>query len=391
MFRGGSGFASALWLAGLCAVLLCGNGAHAQVLEAFPAGPGVPTHEPQLEGQRQLTVKPGVLPTLAAIVPGILLHGSGAFVAGDRPLARRLALLEAAGFGAFLTAGAVVAFTGTSRRLVGSFAPVIVMGGGVFLLGWLADIYAASTGGRDVQVAPFAAPVEVELGYRYVYDPQFAYRNFSHVRADFREHRLRVSPSAWLALDDNNQRLRVEVAGRALGRQPGRPSPDGSYLDGVSAFTYHNYGSDSFSVYTGELRVDGRLDLARVGQSLRGAFVEGHVGAGLELYDFQVKGAKVRDDASGILLARFGFGIYVGDSRARTGELLLYYDHRHDDYAAGLGVAGIAGGVLGHVGLAGHYYLTPSWGLTMMGEAGSAYLGGLGVRYRLARPGKELL
>jgi hypothetical protein len=380
-----------LSIACLCSAMLCVKAARADTPEAFPASSGAQTHQLHLEGERELAVKPGVLPTLAAVVPGILLHGSGAFAAGDRPLAKRLALLEAAGFGAFLTAGAVVAFTGTSRRLVGSFAPVIVMGGGVFLLGWLADIYAASTGGRDVHGAPFAAPVEAELGYRYVYDPQFAYRNFTYVRADFREHRLRVSPSAWLALDDNNQRVQLEVAGRVLGRQPGRPSPDGSYLDGVSAFTYAGYGSDEFGVYTGELRVDGRLDLAHVGRSLRGAFVDGHVGAGLELYDFQVKGAKVRDDASGILLARFGFGIYVGDSRARTGELLLYYDHRHDDYAAGLGVAGIAGGVLGHVGLAGHYYLTPTWGLTVLGEAGSAYIGGLGLRYRLARPGKELL
>ena len=134
-----------------------------------------------------------------------------------------------------------------------------------------------------------------------------------------------------------------------------------------------------------------RLDLSHVGYSLRGAFVEGHVGAGLEFYDFTVPGANIGDDASGLLLVRFGFGVYLGDSRARTGEVLLYYDHRHDDYAAGMGVAGIASGVLGHVGTSAHYYLTPSFALTLLCEVGSAAVAGLGLRYRLARPGKELL
>jgi len=305
-------------------------------------------------------------------------------------VARRLALLEAAGLTLLIGAGAVVAATGTSRRLIGSFAPLIVLGGGVFLLGWIADIYAATTGGREVHAAPFVSPLEWELAYRYVHDPQFEYRNFSYMRADYRVRRFRASPSAWVALDDNNQRVQLELAARALGNRPQRTSSDGSYLDGVSALTYHNYAPESFAVWTGELRVDGRLDLAYLGQSLRGSFVEGHLGAGLELYDFDAPGARVGDDASGLLLARFGFGVYYGDSRARTGEAFVYYDHRHDDYAAGLGVSGIGGGVLGHFGATAHYFVTPRWALSLLFEVGSAYLGGLGLRYRLARPGKEM-
>jgi hypothetical protein len=345
---------------------------------------------PALAIDTQLRIDPGILPALAAIGPGFLLHGSGAFVAGDRPAARRLLLLEAAGISAILSAGAVVASTGTSRRLIGTFTPIIVLGGGMFFLSWIADIYAATTGGRDVHAAPFVSPVEWELGYRYVHDPQFDYRNFSYARADFRVSRFRASPSAWVALDDNNQRLALELAGRALGNRTSRPSADGSYLDGVSALTYANYRTESFAVWTGELRLDGRLDLAHMGQSLRGAFVEGHIGAGLELYDFEAPGARVADDASGLLLARFGFGVYYGDSRARTGEAFVYYDHRHDDYAAGLGVTGIGGGILGHLGATAHYFVTRRWALSLLFEVGSAYVAGAGLRYRLVRRGKEM-
>src|SRR5688572_25260467 len=257
-------------------------------------------HAPKLATETKLRLEPGILPALAAIVPGFVLHGSGAFAAGDRVVARRLALLEAAGLTLLIGAGAVVAATGTSRRLIGSFAPLIVLGGGVFLLGWIADIYAATTGGREVHAAPFVSPLEWELAYRYVHDPQFEYQNFTYMRADYRVRRFRASPSAWVALDDRNQRVQLELAARALGNRPQRTSSDGSYLDGVSALTYHNYAPESFAVWTGELRVDGRLDLAYLGQSLRGSFVEGHLGAGLELYDFDAPGARVGDDASGL-------------------------------------------------------------------------------------------
>ena len=121
-----------------------------------------------------------------------------------------------------------------------------------------------------------------------------------------------------------------------------------------------------------------------MGESLAGSFVEGQVGAGLELYDFQVPGSSIGNNAFGLLLARFGFGMYFGDGGANSGEACLYYDHRHDDFAAGLGVTGIPAGILGHVGLRGHYYVTPRWGFSGLVEVGSALVTGLSLRYRHA-------
>lgn len=347
----------------------------------------VESSPPEADEAAQPLPDPGVLPTLAALVPGFFVHGSGAFVARDRPAAKRLLIAGTAGFLLFLGGGSVVALSGASRRLMAPVLPIVALGGGVFFVSWLADIYAASTGGRDVGAARWIAPVSAELGYRYVYDPQFAYRNFSYGSVDLRADRLRVTPSAWIALDDANQRLRVDGAYRFHGRTPQRTARDGSYFDLSHALTWHRYPNEAFSVWTFEGRLDGRLDLARWGKSLSGSFAEGQVGAGLELYDFATPGASVSNDVSGVLLARFGFGVYFGDDADRTGEAQLYYDHRHDDYAAGLGVSGIGGGFLGHIGLSGHYYLSRSWGVSLLGEAGSAYLGGISLLYRLAQEG----
>jgi hypothetical protein len=355
----------------------------ASVQRAFSAVPPAPSEE------LTLRLEPGFLPAIAAIGPGFITPGIGAFLAHDRRAARNLAMLRGSAFGTMLAAGSLIAVTGTSRRLIGTLTPFGVMGAGVFLVGWLADIYAATTGGRDARAASWSSQLEAELGYRYVHDPQFAYRNFSYARVDLRGGRFRLSPSAWLALDENNQRVSADIAFRILGQTPRRPGPDGSYLDVATALTWHNYHRERFAVYTNEWRVDGRLDLVRLGPSLSGAFAEGQLGAALEIYDFTATGEPTLEDSTGMLLARFGFGVYFGEPRARSGEVLLYYDHRHDDFAAGLGVAGVGSGVLGHVGLSGHYFITSSWGVSLLAEVGSAYIGGANLRYRFTPTARE--
>jgi hypothetical protein len=343
---------------------------------------------PELEpAQSKPWLKPGVLAAGLAVFPGFLLHGSGTFAIGQRQTARKLVLSEAAGLTAFLSAGTLIAVTGTSRRLIGVLAPVTLAGFGIFVLGFLADVYAASSGGRDAHAPLFVPQVDSELGYLHVYDPQFAYRSFLHARADLRAGAFRASPQAWIAVDEDNQRLSLEVAYRALGRTPRRAAADGSFLELGTGVRYHRFAREDFAVITPEWQATGRLDLVRLGPSLSGSFVEGLLGAGLELYDFQVPGSSIANNAFGLLLARFGFGLYFGDGGANSGEAAVYYDHRHDDFAAGLGVQGIPAGILGHLGARGHYYITQAWGVSGLVELGSAVVTGLSLRYRhVARP-----
>jgi len=356
-------------------------------VDAAPESPAsqLPAHAaPLSEGQHEAWLQPGALALGLSVLPSFVLHGSGAFAIGDRKTARKLVWAEVAGLGVFLAAGSLVAATGTSRRLIGILAPLTIAGFGVFMLSWLADLYAVSTGGRAARAASFSAPVEAELGYLYVHDPQFSFASLLTARGDLRAGPVRVSPAAWLAVDDDNQRFLLETAYRPWGRTPGRSALDGSYVDLVMGLRYARFATDGFDVITPEWRLDGRLDLARAGPSLAGSFVEGHVGAGLELYGFDAAGSEVQNNAFGLLLARFGFGVYFGAGGRQSGEALLYYDHRHDDFAAGLGVQGIGSGILGHMGLSGRYFVTREWGLVGLLEVGSAVVSGLSVRYRQA-------
>src|SRR5437868_629587 len=97
----------------------------------------------------------------AAIVPGVLVHGSGARVVGKRVTAKKLAITGGIALGSALTSVALVALTGASRRVVGPLAAAGVMSVGVFSTSLLADLYAvlAPEGGTGTPLRE-VAPVE---------------------------------------------------------------------------------------------------------------------------------------------------------------------------------------------------------------------------------------
>ncbi|HEX9296319.1 MAG TPA: hypothetical protein VF881_10800, partial [Polyangiaceae bacterium] len=74
------------------------------------------------------------LAVAAAIVPGLVVHGSGHFVAGDPQTARRLLLLEGLGFGTLAVGFIPIVASGASRRLVGPAAALTIGGVGLFAI-----------------------------------------------------------------------------------------------------------------------------------------------------------------------------------------------------------------------------------------------------------------
>jgi hypothetical protein len=321
----------------------------------------------------------------AAVVPGLVAHGAGHYVAGERRTAGRLLALEGAGVLATGGGLTLLAVTGASRRLVGPVAAATFVGVGLFAVSALADLYGVLAppggAGEPPRVAPtFAA----ELGVRHVYDPVFPYRAFAYQALEVRAGAWRAGQSGWYSLGGYaNRRLRLEGARRLLGPRPaanGGPSAeDGSFLDVEVAATDHDYAPEGFAITTGEASVRGRLDLARVGPTLAGSFAEFGVGGALAANRYD----RHSDEADGLLLGGFAFGVYLGrGSAAGGGEAKLYYDHRHDGYAAGLKMRGLGSGVPGHLGARAVYFFAPAWGAAVEAEAGSAYVTGLSVLYR---------
>lgn len=303
----------------------------------------------------------------AAAVPGLIVHGSGHYVLGERRTAKRLLVLQGVGLGVAAIGGVPLLVSGASARLSLPTVPLAVAGISTFLLGWIADIYGSAGASRVAGTRDSWLPaLELDAGYALVDDAQFDYRSFAVVGGRVRWRRLELRPRAWVATAADNQRLSTDLAYRWR-------ADDGSHLEVGAATSFHEHGEERFDVLGLEGFVAGRVELARIGPTLRGAFAGLLVGAGSERIAYD----DLPHDWNGNLLGRFGFGVYLGDS----GEIEAYYDHRRDDYAGGLALAR-GGGFLGHFGLRGHIDVVRPWGLAWQLERGSANVARLAVRYR---------
>lgn len=344
-----------------------------------PTDPGIPASLVPSAGLRTAALG-------ASLVPGVLLHGSGHFVIGRRNTAYRLLAAEGVGLGGALVGVGVLAVSGASRYLTAPAAVIAIGGVGIFGTALLSDIVGTAWPLADRGAPLTTRPhLELELGYRAVHDPQFAYAHLMKQRLDATFFGWRLSPEMWLALDDANARMRLEVAYRPIGPRSDRASSDGSYVDVRTALTHHRFAPEGFRTLTTELAARGRLDLARYDDFLVGQFAELEVGVAVQSFDYDLPGLGLGTDNETLLLTRFAHGVYIGKPpEPPYGEVLHFYDHRHDTYAGGL--TGFAIGAPGFFGFDARIYPTETLGIQADVAFGSAIMGGLSLLTRIPPP-----
>lgn len=328
----------------------------------------------------------------AAVVPGFVAHGAGHLALGESRTGRRLLLMEAVGLGLFFGGGLTIVFTGASRYFVAPAAATTMAGFGLFSTSYLADIYGTVSTDGGAVAARWRPPErwETELGYRRVSDPQFAYRDFIVQRVSRQIGAFRLSPSGWFSLRGDSARYRFESQYRLAGPVE-QPAPsDPGFVDVTLAFVHQRHRPEQFSKSSAELSLDARYDLGRLGPTLRGAFVELGTGYALGRLDYDLSGLSVPFDLEHLLLGRVGFGVTLRGKSAPGSEFLVYYDHRHDDYAAGLKLTGLGSGVLGHFGTSLRWFFDERLGVLADVQAGSAYVGGVSVLFRPAAPRRRV-
>jgi hypothetical protein len=332
-----------------------------------------------------------VLPAAAAVAPGLVVHGAGHFALGQPKTAKNLLLMEGVGLGLFLTGGLTIVFTGASRYFVAPAATTTMVGFGLFSTSYLADIYGAVSSDGNAALSRYRPPArwETELGYRHLYDPEFAYRDFLVERVSRQLGPLRLSPSGWFSPRGDTARYRLETQYRIAGNVDEPRPHDVSFVDVTLGFVHERHRPEHFTTSLAELSLDARYDLARLGPTLRGAFVELGAGYALGRIDYDLSGLAVPYDLEHLLLGRIGFGVTLRGQSAPGSEVIAYYDHRHDDYVAGLKLTGLGSGVVGHFGIVGRWFFSERFGVAIDAQAGSAYLGGASLIFRLAQPHSE--
>jgi hypothetical protein len=181
-------------------------------------------------------------------------------------------------------------------------------------------------------------------------------------------------------LGQDNDRLELAAGYRLLGPRGhgAQAASGGSYLEPRLGYSYHDFERDGFSSQVFEVALEGRLDVDRYLPDVRGAFFEGEAGWAKQVFHHDLPLSDPYTWTS-LLLARVGLGLYLGNrgEQRAGGEVQLYYDHRHDGFAGGLKLNGLASGPAGHIGALASYQFTSLFGLRLRTEAGSAYLLGL--------------
>jgi hypothetical protein len=307
-----------------------------------------------------------------AIVPGVLVHGAGSYVLGERRTAKRLLVVGAAGLAAGGLGGLAVGATGGSPYFVWPGAPLAVLGVGIFSQTWLADIWIAA-GGERVRGGPRGAPPwSLELSTTGLRDP-YRRRALAGAAARAELGRLGLGASALLDAQGDSRTGDVEARWRILGAAAtGRPIDAGDRLYVRAAARYHRDDADDVSLATAELEVVLRGELRRLDPLLTGTFLELSTGAGLERATY----ARGAHDLDSLLLGRFAWGAYLG----RCGEATLFYDHRRDGLAGGI-YAWRASGFVGSFGAGAVVAVAGPWAVRGELEIGNAWLGTLALRY----------
>ncbi|MDQ3334488.1 MAG: hypothetical protein M4D80_04960 [Myxococcota bacterium] len=308
----------------------------------------------------------------AALVPGVLIHGSGSWVLHEKRAAKRLAITGGIGFGAMALAGAAVGITGAAESMVIWAVPMMIAGTGLWLPTWFSDIWYAA-GGPRVRGAPHAPTAwSLDLATTWLHD---SYRERALIRGAGRVEFGRIGGGA-SALVDAEGRARtgdLEARVRILGAPAdGTILEDGSRLYVRTAVRRHVDEDDKVEITTGEIEAGGRLDMQHIDRNLNGTFLEVAIGVGLE----KVTYADLVSDDDFLFLGRFAWGLYLGT----RSELTVFYDHRRDSLAGGI-AAGRAAGFVGSVGTNVDLRLGGPFAFIAELEIGNGWVTTAGIRY----------
>jgi hypothetical protein len=311
----------------------------------------------------------------AALVPGVVVRGTGSYLVRERGTARRLFWLGAIGVGALVVGGFPVGITGGHPYTMPG-VPLAIGGTGLFLSSWAADV-AVATGAGPFGSPRAPAPWSIEVGSSYARD---AHRRRALVRGFGRLVVGRVELGAGGYADTGGDAVeglaeaRVRITGP---RWTGAEVADGTRLWLRAGVRARDDDGDLVDVLTAEAEAFLRVDLRRIDPRVAGMFVEGSTGLGLARVTYPTGAA----DHDSLLLARFAWGVYLG----RRGELALFYDHRRDLLAGGI-AAWRAAGFVGHVGTTVDVRVAGPWVVAGAIEFGNAWVGTLAVRYQGGRP-----
>ncbi len=320
------------------------------------------------EREEALARRPRILAISAALVPGVLMHGSGHYALGDEQTAWRLLKMEGLGIALMGVGGGLLGLTGSDEHPAALYVPLLAGGAALFAGSFLADFLGVSLSGvRSGEAATVPTRLRpgalgrVALGYRFVRHPALDGSHLLRATASVRAGAARL---ALTAEADSRDRYRAFEA-EASYRLPWRPL-SAATVDVGFDMAQRRLPVDGVTSTPVALWLEAAWLLDRYVPSLPGAYARGRLGFGVESVDYLGVAGR-SDDLLPFVVAVAGIGLRLGRV-----DVEASYDQRQDGLPGG-GFYGRLPGMLGSIGLAGRLRLSSRWALGSEVRYGTGY------------------
>jgi hypothetical protein len=307
------------------------------------------------------------------LVPGLLLHGSGHFVLGERQDAYRLLAMEGVGLLGVVAGLGLLAAVGGSEKFAAVYVPLTVSGAGLFAASFLADVAGAAHGRRPWPEPTVLAGLRVRAGYVGLFASKHSFEHLGELGVQWQIRRLVLEATAMLHPQGDFSAYRGLVGWR-LG-----PWSD----DPVTRLTFfaelgrQDFSSEGFSMTTFRAFGELRWNLGNFVSTMKNAWLLGRLGWGFDSFDFA--GTSADDDGLPFLVADVGFGLMA----SQRVEMELAYRHRKGELPGGMALLDGLAGFAGMLELRGRVALSPRWSLLPGVKLGTGVMPWLSCESRL--------
>lgn len=223
------------------------------------------------------------LATTLAIVPGIILHGTGHYVSNDKDAAWRLFFHEIGGLALTLGGYFLEKSTNNSGETAAASRTLMVTGMLLNVGSWVADIVGSYRGAQSFSVEERSLnDKRFGLAYRYTSDPLNPFRHHIVARLDLNFPRFYLRPSVDLEASTYAHRMQLDLGGYIY-RNKERPQ---NALAIGARFLRVGTPSYGLASMNGELYMSFKRDVGTYIKSMRGFYVVTHLGYGLTKFQF---------------------------------------------------------------------------------------------------------
>ncbi|MBN2435135.1 MAG: hypothetical protein JXK07_07700 [Spirochaetes bacterium] len=324
-----------------------------------------------LSAEEQTSFNEVILPPVAAVVPGAVLHGAGHFVAGERETAGELLLIEGVGLLMLAGSGYILADGGAPRDYTGPLVPFAAFGVSFLVLPFIADFYGVTIGRYRSEGDWFTdkdRTVTLNAGLEYTNDPAFDYSLLVKTEIDYHYKRFVISPMINSAIDDDTRHYQLSAKYRFAGQK-------GHLLENYAAFFksdaivragYYDFNSDGFYKYSTDISLRTVINSGSLWKTTRGIYFVYEAGFNREwvYFDFDETLPAI---TSNQILFETGVGFMTGNLSDPAADIYLFYNHRRDTFYGGL-----PSGFLGHVGASVTLYPWQNTGISLKAVLGTS-------------------